>query len=71
MFIEQVGSEFWMAPEVHQGGKPTSASDVFSFSVVMWEVNGSSRSPLLKTLHVTPFVPPMLIAYPSPELLSA
>lgn len=34
----QVGSDFWMAPEVHSNRRATKASDVFSLHVVMWEV---------------------------------
>ena len=36
--LGQVGSDFWMAPEVHSNRKATRASDVFSLHVVMWEV---------------------------------
>lgn len=31
-----------MTLEVYEGGNATSASDVFSFGVVMWEVSASS-----------------------------
>lgn len=34
----KVGSDFWMAPEVHCNRRATKASDVFSCHVVMWEV---------------------------------
>ena len=40
--FDQVGSDFWMAPEVHSNGKATPASDVFSLHVVMWEVSANS-----------------------------
>lgn len=36
--VRQVGSTFWMAPEIHRGGKATAASDIFSLQVLMWEV---------------------------------
>lgn len=35
---ETVGSPLWMAPEVLLGETPTTAADVFSFAVVMYEI---------------------------------
>ena len=40
---KQVGSEHYMAPEVHTGMDATFASDVFSFHVLEWEVSGLDR----------------------------
>ena len=28
----------WLAPEILRGGRPTAASDVFSFGIIMWEM---------------------------------
>jgi len=39
----KVGSDFWMAPEVHCNRRATKASDVFSLHVVMWEVGVRPR----------------------------
>eukprot|EP00752_Nemacystus_decipiens_P007363 g6584.t2 len=42
---QKVGSEVWMAPEVHSGSEDaTRASDVFSFHVVMWEILTHQRA---------------------------
>lgn len=38
-----MGSNFWMAPEVHSNHKATRASDVFSLHVVIWEVRKGER----------------------------
>ena len=32
------GNPRWLAPEVMEGGRPSPATDVFSFAVVMWEL---------------------------------
>jgi serine/threonine protein kinase len=33
-----VGSVSWMAPEILQGNKPTYASDVYAFGIILWEI---------------------------------
>ena len=38
----QVGTKFWMAPEVLSWGTSSFDSDMFSLHVVMWEVRGRS-----------------------------
>lgn len=34
----RVGTPFWMAPEAIRGETPTTASDVYSFAIVMYEI---------------------------------
>eukprot|EP00752_Nemacystus_decipiens_P004091 g3744.t1 len=43
-YHSKVGSDFWMAPEVHSNRRATKASDVFSLHVVMWEVFAQQRA---------------------------
>lgn len=40
---KKVGSPFWMSPELLRGEAPTTAADVYSFAVVMYEI--FARSP--------------------------
>ena len=54
---EQVGSDFWMAPEVHSNRRATKASDVFSLHVVMWEVGEPLASSTMQALPTGVFPP--------------
>lgn len=58
---KQVGSDFWMAPEVHSNRKATKASDVFSLHVVMWEVS----EPNFRRLDASTTAVPRVLVRPS------
>lgn len=60
------GSPFYMAPEVYQGEATSSASDVYSLGVMLYELlsgerpfSGSTYEELMVS-HLTRFVPPLI-----------
>ncbi len=71
---EIAGSPEYMAPEVIRGEQPTSAADVYSFGVMLWEmlvgrtpfVGGDVPAVLDRHLHVVPEAPIALAPVPRP-----
>ncbi len=57
--LQEIGTFYWMAPELMSVGKCTEKADIFSFGVVLYEILTGER-PIRGRMKAVKYVPLML-----------